>query len=202
VYLISAQTAVTTHQYKSTHYFEAMAPAPKFNPPAADLPGKPQVPEWIPPPITQEKERFAELTSIDLSLLDSDDPAVVDDLVSQVKRAIREDGFLFLENYGVSLEQVRDMAEHKHTVLTYESCTDNSLLHNTCTITSVKKIGNAFFSTPRLASGPGTSTHTDSRYDPACQNHTELSTDHNYSATVDQKMVSSSSTGTSPTGKT
>lgn len=83
-----------------------MAPAAPFNPPSADLPGKPVVPEWIPPPVTQEKENFAELTSIDLSLLDSDDPAVVEDLIRQVKRAIREDGFLFLENYGISLEQV------------------------------------------------------------------------------------------------
>ncbi|KAJ6444161.1 mat1-1-3 [Purpureocillium lavendulum] len=73
--------------------------------PPADLPGKPVVPEWVPPPVTQQKEGFAELTSIDLSLLDSDDPAIVDDLVKQVKYAIREDGFLFLENYGVSLEQ-------------------------------------------------------------------------------------------------
>lgn len=77
-----------------------------FNPPAADLPGKPFVPTWVPPPVTQQKENFAELSSIDLSLLDSDDPAVVDKLVQQVKGAIRDDGFLFLENYGVSLEQV------------------------------------------------------------------------------------------------
>jgi hypothetical protein len=83
-----------------------MAPVALFNPPPADLPGKPVVPEWIPPPVTQERENFAELTSIDLSLLDSDDETVVDDLVQQVKRAIREDGFLFLENYGISLEQV------------------------------------------------------------------------------------------------
>lgn len=84
-----------------------MSPAAPFSPPSAELPGKPFVPEWIPPPVTQQKEQFAELTSIDLSLLDSDDPAVVQDLVNQVKRAIREDGFLFLENYGISLEQVR-----------------------------------------------------------------------------------------------
>ncbi|KAF2123077.1 putative gibberellin 3-beta hydroxylase [Lophiotrema nucula] len=83
-----------------------MTPSVPFNPPAANLPGKPSVPEWVPPPVTQQKENFAELTSIDLSLLDSDDPAVVDRLVQQVKRAIREDGFLFLENYGVSLEQL------------------------------------------------------------------------------------------------
>ncbi|KAI4594788.1 hypothetical protein KJ359_007591 [Pestalotiopsis sp. 9143b] len=83
-----------------------MAPAAPFNPPAADLPGKPVVPEWIPPPITQEKENFATLKSIDLSLLDSEDPAVVEDLIQQVKIAIRDDGFLFLENYGISIEQL------------------------------------------------------------------------------------------------
>lgn len=83
-----------------------MAPAAPFNPPPADLPGKPKVEQWIPPPVTQEKESFARLKSIDLSLLDSDDPAVVDNLIQQVKIAIRDDGFLFLENYGVSLDQV------------------------------------------------------------------------------------------------
>ncbi|KAJ6185606.1 hypothetical protein N7519_006907 [Penicillium mononematosum] len=77
-----------------------------FNPPAPDLPGKPFVPTWVPPPVTQQKENFAELSSIDLSLMDSDDPAVVEKLVQQVKVAIRDDGFLFLENYGVSLEQL------------------------------------------------------------------------------------------------
>lgn len=84
-----------------------MAPSAPFNPPSANLPGKPFVPTWVPPPVTQQKENFAELSSIDLSLLDSDDPAVVDKLVQQVKVAIRDDGFLFLENYGVSLEQVK-----------------------------------------------------------------------------------------------
>lgn len=77
-----------------------------FNPPSADLPGKPQVPEWIPPPVTQETHNFATLKSIDLSLLDSEDPAVVEHLIQQVKVAIRDDGFLFLENYGISLEQL------------------------------------------------------------------------------------------------
>jgi len=84
-----------------------MAPAAPFNPPSANLPGKPFVAQWNPPPVTKETHNFAELSSIDLSLLDSDDPAVVDKLVKQVKRAIRHEGFLFLENYGVSLEQVR-----------------------------------------------------------------------------------------------
>ncbi|KIR30163.1 flavonol synthase [Cryptococcus deuterogattii 99/473] len=77
-----------------------------FDPPAADLPGKPYVRPWIPPPVTKETHNFAKLSSIKLSLMDSDDPAVVDSLVQQVKTAIREDGFLFLEDYGVSLEQL------------------------------------------------------------------------------------------------
>ncbi|KAI3338464.1 gibberellin 3-beta hydroxylase [Ustulina deusta] len=83
-----------------------MAPSAPFTPPSVDLPGKPFVPDWVPPPITQQKENFAELSSIDLSLLDSDDLAVVSGLVQKVKTAIRDDGFLFLENYGVSLEQL------------------------------------------------------------------------------------------------
>lgn len=83
-----------------------MAPTAPFSPPAIDLPGKPFVPAWIPPPPTKETHNFAKLKSIDLSLLDSDDPAIVEDLIQQVKFAIRDDGFLFLENYGVSLEQV------------------------------------------------------------------------------------------------
>ena len=84
-----------------------MAPAAPFNTPPAILPGKPEVPEWVPPPATKETHNFAQLKSIDLSLMDSEDPAVVDGLVQEVKQAIRDDGFLFLENYGISLKQVR-----------------------------------------------------------------------------------------------
>ena len=100
-----SEASTTTTHILSTH--RVMAPAAPFNPPSADLPGKPFVPDWIPPPATKENHNFAKLKSIDLSLLDSDDPAVVDDLIQQVKSAIRDDGFLFLQNYGVSLEQVR-----------------------------------------------------------------------------------------------
>ncbi|PWN88766.1 putative gibberellin 3-beta hydroxylase [Acaromyces ingoldii] len=83
-----------------------MVRTPDFAPPAADLPGKPPVAPWIPPRPTRETHNFAKLKSIDLSLMDSDDPAVVDELINKVKIAIRDDGFLFLENYGVSLEQL------------------------------------------------------------------------------------------------
>lgn len=80
--------------------------AAPFNPPSPTLAGKPEVPAWVPPPITKQKENFAELTSIDLSKMDSEDPVVVEQLVEDVKRAIRDDGFIFLENYGISYEQV------------------------------------------------------------------------------------------------
>lgn len=99
-----------SHQHTVDYQTAIMAPAAPFNPPAADLPGKPFVPEWRIPPVTKETHNFAKLKSIDLSLLDSEDPAVVDHLIQQVKIAIRDDGFLFLENYGISLEQVRDYA--------------------------------------------------------------------------------------------
>jgi hypothetical protein len=88
---------------KTLIHSKTMPTTAPFNPPAADLPGKPVVPAWNAPPVTQEKHNFAQLKSIDLSLLDSEDPAVVDGLV---QIAIRDDGFLFLEDYGVSLEQV------------------------------------------------------------------------------------------------
>ncbi|KAL5363297.1 Clavaminate synthase-like protein [Aspergillus floccosus] len=94
-----------------------------FNPPPADLPGKPFVPEWVPPPVTKETHDFAKLKSIDLSLLDSDDPAIVGSLVQKVKVAIREDGFLFLENYGVSLAQLHrrfSLAQYLYNNITKE----------------------------------------------------------------------------------
>ncbi|KAL4958442.1 hypothetical protein BDW69DRAFT_190914 [Aspergillus filifer] len=83
-----------------------MSPAAPFNPPSPTLEGKPFVPKWNAPPVTKQTEGFATLKSIDLSLLDSEDPAVVENLIQQVKVAIRDDGFLFLENYGVSIEQL------------------------------------------------------------------------------------------------
>ncbi len=56
--------------------------------------------------MTGEVDNFAELSTIDLSLLDSDDPQIVGKLVADIKSAIFNDGFLFLENYGISIEQV------------------------------------------------------------------------------------------------
>lgn len=75
-----------------------------FNPPSSR--GKPEVPKWVPPPATRADLDYAKLHTINLSLLDSPDPQVVAQLVETTKEAIRDDGFLFLTNYGVSLEQV------------------------------------------------------------------------------------------------
>ncbi|WVF70356.1 hypothetical protein IAT40_005146 [Kwoniella sp. CBS 6097] len=100
-----------------------MAPTAAFNPPSPNAPGKPEVAPWIPPPATKEIDNFAVLTSIDLAQMDSEDPTVVEDLVNQVKRAIREDGFLLLENYGVSLEQLHRqfaLAQYLHTHMSEE----------------------------------------------------------------------------------
>lgn len=80
---------------------------PNFNPPA---PANIEVPPWIPPPATKERHNFAELTSIDLSKMATGDPKDQAQLVKDVKRAIREDGFLFIENYGVSIEQVSHLS--------------------------------------------------------------------------------------------
>ncbi|KAI4740670.1 Clavaminate synthase-like protein [Aureobasidium sp. EXF-12298] len=52
-----------------------------------------------------ETHNFAELETIDLSKLDGDEKEQ-QELVADVKRAIREDGFLFLENYGIGLDQL------------------------------------------------------------------------------------------------
>ncbi|KAG7531027.1 hypothetical protein FFLO_04638 [Filobasidium floriforme] len=83
-----------------------MPSSPLFNPPSPDAAGKPTVPAWVPPPITKQTDGFATLKSIDLSKMDSDDPKVVAELVEEVKVAIRDDGFIFLENYGISYEQL------------------------------------------------------------------------------------------------
>lgn len=79
-----------------------------FNPPNSSHP-KPEVPPWIPPQPTKMNLDWADLRTIELSLLDSEDPAVVADLVATTKAAIKNDGFLFLKEYGVSLEQVRSI---------------------------------------------------------------------------------------------
>ncbi|RXK41976.1 hypothetical protein M231_00697 [Tremella mesenterica] len=80
--------------------------AEPYVPPTPTEP-QPHVPTWIPPPPTDGKGiEFAQLHTIELNLLEDPDPAVVQKLVETAKIAIKEDGFLYLTNYGVSLEQL------------------------------------------------------------------------------------------------
>ena len=61
--------------------------------------------------------------TIDLSLLDSPDPKVVEGLVQLTKTAIKEDGFLYLTEYGVSLDQLQrqfDLAQYLHRNISEE----------------------------------------------------------------------------------
>lgn len=79
--------------------------------------GKPDVPRWIPPEPTKEDLDWINLHTIDLSLLDSSDAKVVQDLVQLTKTAIKDDGFLYLTNYGISLKQLQrqfDLAQYTH----------------------------------------------------------------------------------------
>jgi len=66
---------------------------------------------------------WADIHTIELALLDSPDPAVVADLVATTKTAIKEDGFLYLTNYGVSLDQLHrqfDLAQYLHSNISEE----------------------------------------------------------------------------------
>ena len=79
--------------------------AVSFVPPTSSV-RKPEVPKWIPPQLTKSDLEWADIRTIELSLLDSRDPDTVATLVAKTKAAIKEDGFLFLTDYGVSIEQV------------------------------------------------------------------------------------------------
>ena len=95
--------------------------AAPFNPPSVE--GNPKVPRWLPPKPTDADLNWASLHTINLSLLDSPKPKVVQDLVQLTKTAIKEDGFLYLTNYGVSLEQLHrrfDLAQYLHSNISEE----------------------------------------------------------------------------------
>ncbi|OCF57473.1 hypothetical protein L486_04931 [Kwoniella mangroviensis CBS 10435] len=102
--------------------------AAPFNPPT-NFDSKPEVPKWVPPPPPTEDLEYAKLHSIDLSLLDSPDPEVVKQLVETAKIAIGDDGFLYLVNYGINLEQLHrqfSIARYLHRNISEE---DKEKLH-------------------------------------------------------------------------
>jgi hypothetical protein len=127
--------------------------AAPFNPPSADLPGKPAVEAWTPPPTSKLDIDWAKLRTIELSLLDSPDPKVVQELVDTCKVAIRDDGFIFLTNYGVSLDQVSQCISivFKSQVLIIISFTGSLTSPNTFTATSPTRIRRGSTGTPMRA---------------------------------------------------
>jgi hypothetical protein len=135
-----------------------------FNPPATDLPGKPVVEVWTPPPTSKLDIDWAKLRTIELSLLDSPDPKVVQELVDTCKVAIRDDGFIFLTNYGVSLDQVsgRITIAFRSLVLIIISSTGSLTSPNTFTATSPTRIRRGSIGTlMRAALLPAGSPSTD-----------------------------------------
>ena len=103
IHELSTSTDLTKPSENSNKTAKMTSP---FKGPASSI-NKPDVPPWIPPQETKMDLDWADLRTIELSLLDSGDPAIVAELVATTKAAIKQDGFLFLTNYGVSLEQVR-----------------------------------------------------------------------------------------------
>jgi hypothetical protein len=73
--------------------------------PAPSSSDKPHFPKWTPPQPTKMYLDWADLRTIELSLLNSPDPEVVAKFVATTKITIKEDSFLFLTDYGISLEQ-------------------------------------------------------------------------------------------------
>ncbi|GAD94114.1 hypothetical protein PVAR5_2735 [Paecilomyces variotii No. 5] len=91
-----------------------------FKPPLSNA-VKPTIPKWIPPEPTKKDLDWADLHTIELSMLDSPDPDAIANLVATTKHAIKYDGFLFLTEYGVSLEDLHrqfDLAQYLHENIT------------------------------------------------------------------------------------
>lgn len=96
--------------------------AAAFRPPVSNT-LKPEIPKWTPPEPTKLNLDWADLHTIELALLHSPDPDVVAKLVATTKQAIKDDGFLFLTDYGVSLEDLHrqfDLAQFLHRNITEE----------------------------------------------------------------------------------
>lgn len=89
----------------------------QYQPPTSTTP-KPHVPDWIPPLTTKEPLDWADLHTIELFDLDSPDPAVTASLIATTRTAIKNDGFLYITHYGISLEQLHrqfSLAQYLHT---------------------------------------------------------------------------------------
>ncbi|KKY25522.1 putative gibberellin 3-beta [Phaeomoniella chlamydospora] len=90
--------------------------AAPYEPPVSTI-RKPEIPSWVPPEPSKCDLDWAQLHTIELSDLDSPDPSTVANLIATTKKAIKEDGFLYVTNYGVSLDQLHrqfDLAQYLH----------------------------------------------------------------------------------------
>lgn len=81
----------------------------------------PHVPPWNPPAPTKESLDWADLHTIELSDLDSPDPKVVAALIATTKTAIKNDGFLYVTNYGLDISDLHRqfaLAQYTHANIT------------------------------------------------------------------------------------
>ncbi|KAF4888550.1 UPF0676 protein [Colletotrichum fructicola] len=81
---------------------EVLPPMPQF---ASSIAGKPEIAPWDKPHPTKEDLNWAELRTLDLSLLDGT-PNQQAELVETTRLAIQKDGFLFVKNFGMTEEQL------------------------------------------------------------------------------------------------
>ncbi|WRT68845.1 uncharacterized protein IL334_005826 [Kwoniella shivajii] len=66
-----------------------------------------EIPPWKEPPVTKENLSWAELETIDLTLLDSNNPEIRKTLIAAAKKALTVDGFLFVTGTGISDETMK-----------------------------------------------------------------------------------------------
>lgn len=81
---------------------ETLPPMPQF---VSNTAGKPEIPKWDKPEPTKEDLDWADLRTLDLSLLDGT-PEQPAELVETTRLAVQLDGFLFVKNFGMTEEQL------------------------------------------------------------------------------------------------
>ncbi|VUC31199.1 unnamed protein product [Clonostachys rosea] len=81
---------------------DSLPPMPQF---VSNTEGKPDIPPWNKPAETKEELNWADLRTLDLSLLDGT-PEQQAELVETTRKAIQIDGFLFVKNFGITQAQM------------------------------------------------------------------------------------------------
>lgn len=60
------------------------------------------LPVWVPPPVTKEKTKWADILTVDLSKYDTHRQELID----TVQTALERDGFFYVVGHGISPEKV------------------------------------------------------------------------------------------------